>query len=556
MKNQNKLQLKQLTSLAKVFMDSINCSSLLAEKKCVKGQEFSYQIAYRCTREVYEVIPYGLKVEAEGGLDVSVFRVENVPSTLPYFRGDNRSDDDYITKKPGLFPDCLIPFDGEQIEVRTEFWSSLWVTVKVPQYCKQGIYNIVIKFTSEDGTLAAKRVLKVNVYPQVLPPQKLLMTQWLHCDCIADIHKVDIFSDCHWALIEQYMLLAANNGLNVIFTPVLTPPIDTAVGSERPTVQLADILKNGDKYSFGFNRLRKWIALAKKCGIDKFEINHFYTQWGAAHAAKVIAEEDGIKKRIFGWETDSTSEEYGNFLTQLIPALIAEFASAGVSRENLFFHISDEPLPVSEQMRAYAKASELIHPLIKGCSQFDALSHYEFYENGSVWEPIVASNNIQTFIDNKVPNLWVYYCSWQGNKVGNRFLAMPSYRNRILGVQMYKADVRGFLHWGYNFYYTALSRRTCDPYRETDSGGAFVSGDAFSVYPYKDGATPSLRLKVFFEGLQDMRLLYLAEERIGRAKVIEALDKMCGTSLTFENYPRSEKFYEQLHTFIFSYLQR
>ncbi len=31
---------------------------------------------------------------------------------------------------------------------------------------------------------------------------------------------------------------------------------------------------------------------------------------------------------------------------------------------------------------------------------------------------------------------WVYYCSGEYLEVSNRFFAQPSYRNRILGVQM------------------------------------------------------------------------------------------------------------------------
>lgn len=42
-------------------------------------------------------------------------------------------------------------------------------------------------------------------------------------------------------LIGNYMDAAVKCGVNMILTPVLTPPLDTAVGTERPTVQLVDI---------------------------------------------------------------------------------------------------------------------------------------------------------------------------------------------------------------------------------------------------------------------------------------------------------------------------
>ena len=88
----------------------------------------------------------------------------------------------------------------------------------------------------------------------------------------------------------------------------------------------------------------------------------------------------------------------------------------------------------------------------------DALSEYSFYEKGIVQHPIVSSNHISFFLKNKVPQPWVYYCCGQSVTVPNRFFAMPSWRNRIMGVLMYLHGIKGFLHWGFNFYNSQYSR--------------------------------------------------------------------------------------------------
>ena len=93
-----------------------------------------------------------------------------------------------------------------------------------------------------------------------------------------------------------------------------------------------------------------------------------------------------------------------------------------------------------------------------------------------------------------------------------------------------------------------------DPYKETDGGEAFPSGDAFTVYPYRDGAIPSIRQKVFAQALNDIRLLKLLEERIGKEKVVEELDRIMGTPLTFDTCATDEKFFDELYKTIFSYL--
>ena len=74
---------------------------------------------------------------------------------------------------------------------------------------------------------------------------------------------------------------------------------------------------------------------------------------------------------------------------------------------------------------------------------------------------------MDTFLDHGVEHLWTYYCCGQGEDVSNRFMAMPSARNRIRGAQLFKYHIEGFLQWGYNFWYSMLSKRPIDPYAET-----------------------------------------------------------------------------------------
>ena len=140
-----------------------------------------------------------------------------------------------------------------------------------------------------------------------------------------------------------------------------------------------------------------------------------------------------------------------------------------------------------------------------------------------------------------MPDLWTYYCCIQTKKVSNRFIAMPSARNRIIGLQMYKFDIKGFLHWGYNFYNTQYSYRSLNPFTRTDGENFVPSGDAFLVYPAPDGtAYESLRYLVFEEALQDMRAFALCEMLCGREKVIEILEDGID-QITFNKYPHNEE---------------
>ncbi len=525
------LAIKQLSSLAKVFPKKIYGN---VENKIValRGSTVSYQIAYKGQGE------YTYKIKSKLKDFIRVFDVGYVPSKMPAY--ENCDDGNYQNRESGLFPDPLFPKKRRKIKAEKTY-KALWLSIDIPADFDGGVYEIEVIF---DGETKQSVVKTVKIESIALESKEIIFTQWFHVDCIANYHRVEAYSDAHWDLIRKYMKMATSHGINMILVPVLTPPLDTYEGGERLTTQLVDIeVKNGD-YVFDFTRLHTYINMARACGVKYFEINHMFTQWGAKHAPKVIASVNGKKQKIFGWETSATSDEYATFLRALIPALIKELQALGLSYDQVFFHVSDEPN--DHCINEYKGASAILKPLITGYKLTDALSHLEFYKQGLVEVSVCGISEIEPFIKENVPNLWGYYCCAQSMEVSNRFFSMSSERNRIIGTQIYKFGLKGFLHWGYNFYNTQLSRKQINPYKVTDAGGAFPSGDAFSVYPYKNDVIPSLRLKVFKEALDDASLLYMLENKIGREETIKLLDSVANCDLTFKIYPHNEQFFRTL----------
>ncbi len=552
--NTTDTKIRPLSSMAKVFHDKI-VGKTTRFLECAAGQEISFQVAYKLEYTTYKKAQRKVVVEVSEALNTTpeIFKVENVPSYLAAY--PHRVDKKYITGSAGLFPDPLVPINnGDEVTAAMRRWHSVWISLKIPKDHKSCEEKVTVKLLDSDGHIVAKTTFTIRVHKIPELPSEIPFTQWLHYDCIADVHGVKIFSEKHWELIEKYVRMAAEHGINVLFTPILTPPLDTAIGGERPTVQLVDITLEDGVYSFDFSRLTRFVELARSAGFSCFEINHMFTQWGATAAPKVVARVNGRTRKIFGWKTDSAGEEYQAFLRALIPAVIAHFESLGISRSNLYFHVSDEPS--TEHLEAYRKVSRIFKPLIEGCKHIDALSHLEFYNEKLVGIPVVGTDTrMNAFLEADIKGIWCYYCCGQSLEVSNRFFAMPSARTRMIGVQIYKFDFQGFLHWGYNFYYTQHSTRLVDPWKETDAGEAFASGDAFSVYPYGDAVIPSLRLKVFKTALDDIRLLKLAEEKVGRDEVIAAIDRIAGMNITLRNYPIDEKFFEELYKYIFSVIE-
>ena len=296
-----------------------------------------------------------------------------------------------------------------------------------------------------------------------------------------------------------------------------------------------DVTLGNGGYEFGFDRLDRWVEMARRCGVEYYEIAHLFTQWGAKHAPKIVASVNGHMQQIFGWDTSATGDCYVDFLRAYLPALKAEFARLGVL-DRCYFHISDEPsLSMLEDYRA---ARDYACHDLQGLPVVDALSSFEFYATGAVEHPIPAINHIQPFVDAKVPGLWTYYCIGQYKDVSNMFMAMPSQRNRILGVMLYKYDIVGFLQWGYNFWNAQYSTHPINPWVSTDCDGFTPAGDAFQVYPGPDGApVESLRMMVTAQALYDLRAFRLLESLRGRDFVMALIEGDVG-EITFTDYPR------------------
>lgn len=527
-------EMKLLSSLEKVFPETAPVEKPEnMQLSGLKGETVSFQAAYHgpcVTREYVR-----LEIVSEVKEWIKVRKVELVPSALPC---NPACDENYLRTAPGMFPDLLREIKEESVPVIAGQWRALWLDVEIPEDASAGIYEIQIVFKSADGKLLCSRAAQIEVVGAVLPEQKLYHTEWFHADCLADYYNMEPWSEDYWAMLENFIQVYAQRGMNMILTPLLTPPLDTAVGEERTTIQLAVIQKEGQKYRFDFSRLKRWIHLCRKYGIRYFEISHLFTQWGAGYAPKVIAEEDGCEQKIFGWETRADSEEYREFLKQFLQALTAQLKEWKLE-DCVYFHISDEPS--EEHLESYCAAREAAAPYLKGFQIIDALSEYAFYEKGLVEKPVVANDAIEPFLAAGVLGLWTYYCTAQCVDVANRFMAMPSARNRILGIQLYKFGIEGFLHWGFNFYNTQYSLEQINPYAVTDAGAAFPSGDAFLVYPGEDHKPEeSLRLMVLFHAMQDIRALELLESLIGREAVIREIEKGLDKELTFARYPVSD----------------
>lgn len=471
------------------------------------------------------------RVDAPVGVGATVRVVGSVP--VPHHNTATPAAElDGLGFIPGYVPDPLQPGDtalaagGEVV--------AFWVTLNVSRQARAGEKKVRVTLEHEaDG--ASQLEVSVEVAAATLGKRKgLTVCHWFYADSLCDWYGVEPFEKAFWPICENYMRDYAAHGLDLIYLPVFTPPLD---GIKRPT-QLLRVTRTGkDSYKFDWRDVKKWVDLARKCGIRKFEWTHWFTQWGVKYAIRIYEKKDGRDVLLWPPSTGATSKTYRSFLAQFFPAL-ERFMRREKLMRNSYFHISDEPHG-AEHLANYRKAREMVRELAPWMKVMDALTEIEYGRQGLTDTPIPSIKTARQFYEEGIPS-WAYYCCGPRGRYTNRLLDTPLVKVRALGWLLYRFQRHGFLHWGYNYWYKSQTREMIDPYLVQDGlkwpGWAY--GDTCVVYPGEDGRpVDALRWEVFHETLQDYALL----EQAG----VDPEGRLLAPLRSFEDFPRDEKWYDK-----------
>ena len=531
------IDVKVLNSLTSIFADRTLSGGEIEKIMACRNQSVNFQLAFKINDNSAQSCDFYLRFDTD--LPLSIYYINNVPVVTTCGIDGN--------PPIGLYPDILLekkvnpplqdvrfPWGkftvekGETTLLRaySDSWQGIFVCInEFEKTVSSGKREIKIKLYNKSNDIAGEASLSVDVLPLKLPKQKLLYTHWFHYDCLADIYGEEVFRDRYFDILRDYVEKAARNGMNMILLPAFTPPLDTGIGDERMTVQLVKIKKVEKNYEFDFSLMKRFVDMCRDCGITHFEHPHFFTQWGANNAPKIIVNVDGRDKKLFGWHTKGTGKAYADFLAQYTEALKLFLKAEGLEKK-IMFHVSDEPS--DKHLEQYQRARNIVKKHLDGYMLGDAISHVELYKKGCCDTPIAVTSTIHDFIG-VCDDLWAYYTggsSMQGRS--SRVLTVPRERNRVLGVQMYYYNIKGFLHWAYNNYYGEQSKHLFNP-ALNPSGGFSMSGTSFVVYPDFNGrCLQSVRQKTFAEGLGDMRLLALLERVCGKKTCFEIIEKHFG----------------------------
>ncbi|MDF2684228.1 MAG: hypothetical protein K0R47_5418 [Brevibacillus sp.] len=503
------------------------------------------KLSFQACMKNYRTMPIQVECEAEAadGLEVQVRRVGYVPQRFLTHDTDP-SELDGFEHVPGLVPDPLFP--ETKAIVRPYNNQSFWISVKVSETIKPGVYPLQIKFKSP--TLEEEQVLTahVDVRSTVLQQRKdFPVTHWWNLDCIYDWYKLEEpFSDEFFKLVRPYMQNMMDHGSNVIYISILNGRREIM---KRPP-QLLIVNETGPgQYEFDFSRVRKMVEISKEIGFEFFEWTHFWAYShnieraaSAGNPTNIYTERDGKMELLFPPDLDGTGEVFANYMSQFLPAFKQFLEEEGIL-ENSLFHICDEPRDLPEDIESYKRARKLLETIDPSIKVMDAVYSDLYAVPGLTDYPVPQAPGANTYLKKGIPH-WVYYCMSPQGPYINRFFDTKLPKVRIQGLMFYKLKTLGFLHWGFNYWYILNNgfdpevQVMIDPFTDGSAGEKAPYGDPFVVYPGAEGPIDSIRWEVFAEAMQDYTLL----QTLG----IKHDDELLHPIQSYSEFPKSEEWFQ------------
>jgi hypothetical protein len=518
------------TSLKRVFPNTSRSSKTELQLLSARNQRVSFQACVR--NETTKRVKVECAVSGGSDLKIETRRVGYVP--LPHHTTDvPESELDGFGSVPGLVPDPLFP--EQKTSVGPWETQSFWITVIVPAEAVAEMKRLTVQMTTDGGGALQSLIARIDVRPLVLKPRRdFPVSHWWHADAIYEAYKIEPFGERWWQLTEMHMRNMASHGSNTMIVPLFHQRTEIV---PKPCQLLGIKSTSPDRYEFDWAPVRRFVELAKRNGIEYFEFPHLWLYWQVKYPIHVYQREGDHWSLLWPGDAPATTGPYLAFLEQFLPGL-HEFLLEQKLIDHSFFHISDEPR--SEAIENYRQAHALLTklaPWTRG-KVLDALSDIRYGKEGLVDIPVPLLPSAEKYREAKISH-WVYFCTAPRGKYLNRLFDTPLPKIRMAGFLFYRLGAKGFLHWGYDYWFKMDTQQVPDLFQEGSGYGwpGIPYGDPFVVYPGPDGPLDSIRWEVFAESLEDYALLETAG--------INADSPLLEELKTYADFPKSEEWIQR-----------
>lgn len=458
---------------------------------------------------------------------------------LTLSRVQMHQDDDRVEKA-----DALFDWGSEIVEPWLPI--QLFLRLNVPADTAAGTYSGAVRLFAhrhfEDEELIETLPFTVRVADVALPAgedRKFLLTIWQHPANIARHHQVPLFSDAHFAILEDYTRTLSEMGNVTATVTVSDIPwvgqacfLKTDPFSDLFEYNFVRIFRETDgSFSYDFSILSRYLNLCRRYGMtreihifglvynwtrpecdygnitddypDAIRLRYLDKADGCAKYMRKAADIKAYISALYRWLDAEGWLPYCLVSPDEPPDMEALERSTAVLREAApGFKIQADYDPFF--LTAHPKLNiESYIPLI------DTIVRGEEKEKGIIQKAMAQCPG---------SHAW-YTCCWP--RALNTLLCSPLIESRLIGPFTEWLKLDGFLRWAY----------TCWPADPIRDGKAmqWPVGDAYFVYP-SAGGRPILSLRYFAlkRGEGDYELMQMVKERCpgGEALVDKALSTL------------------------------
>jgi len=483
----------------KVFRDSeppvdptlVSPSTLAA--RAARNEYEPLQIAFRASRPLKDVrVEVTPLTQADGDATIAADALSwSFVGFIPLKKNTPHADRLQIRAAPCDVPDPLL--ESRSIDVEANSTQPVWITVRVPKDAAPGEYLGAIDVVA--GESRQSQAIQLTVDPFTLPEERhLLVTNWFNTGNIAKAHGVELWSEPFWTILERYARNMAAHRQNVVYTPWT----------------LVDVAQEPDgKLSFDYARFDRFVELFERAGAaDRIEITHVgHFGKGGWGGKEIVLRGVTATNRQTGQSVTLAPEEG---LAPLLADIERHLAERGWIEKSMI-HVADEPS--INNVESWREASAFVHRAAPRLRRIDAIEGTDFSGALEVWVPKLSHFDRwrEAYEARREDNEFWYYicCHPYGNVYPNRFLDYPASCVRVLHWINFAADLKGYLHWGLNFWGD-------DPFGTPRH--RLPPGDTHVIYPGSQGPLSSIRWEIQRESLEDYEYLHLLADKTDEVK--------------------------------------
>lgn len=416
----------------------------------------------------------------------------------------------YLRKAPAFFPDAFI--EAPEVRSLKDAWTQpAWVSITVPRNARPGEYSgiLEVELTTGAGTVDTVEIpLTLTVWPFSIPEKPSLRhTEWFFPAVLAEYYHLKEWSDEHWAWIRKVAENMVRHRQDMILVPLGSLIVVKQTTSGR--------------LSFDFARFDRYVRLFLKAGLSWLEGDHLISRsgdWNSPFSWLRFPVTGADGRSVDTSRAAMSDEAFTPFMEAFLKAVHAHLARRGWLSQYVQ-HIGDEPVETNWQ--SWLSFREKVSAWMPGIRTIDAAMCNELAGKMDIRVPQIHH------VGGKHPrdpgeDLWCYVCLAPQGWRPNRFLDYDSLRNRIIFWICWSLRLKGFLHWGYNYWKPWASLPAAvpvNPWFDATAGSIYAqdrlplpAGDPHIVYPGKDTICDSLRWEVVRKGMEDFELLTMLEQ--------------------------------------------